>query len=295
MLFRSGKKIGPLLLENLVFNHIFFTGSAETGKWIMEMASKNLTPVTLELGGKCPAIVDSSARLNTIVQRIAWGKYFNAGQTCLAVDYLLVHEDVKDELIGKLISIIKDKYGDNPKQSPDYCRIVNKERTQKIVDLISDEDIMYGGRYDVDDSYIEPTIIEVKDLDSQIMKEEIFGPILPVIVWKEEKEILEIVRRNRYPLACYVFSENRKFIDYIHQNIEFGGGCVNNVLIHYANTHFGFGGVMNSGFGKYHGQQSFEVFSNAKSVLSSASIFDFHFWYPPYTNTKLGIIKRVLG
>lgn len=291
----EGKKIGPLLLENLVFNHIFFTGSAETGKWIMEMASKNLTPVTLELGGKCPAIVDSSARLNTIVQRIAWGKYFNAGQTCLAVDYLLVHEDVKDELVGKLISIIKDKYGDNPKQSPDYCRIVNKERTQKIVDLISDEDIMYGGRYDVDDSYIEPTIIEVKDLDSQIMKEEIFGPILPVIVWKEEKEILEIVRRNRYPLACYVFSENRKFIDYIHQNIEFGGGCVNNVLIHYANTHFGFGGVMNSGFGKYHGQQSFEVFSNAKSVLSSASIFDFHFWYPPYTDTKLGIIKRVLG
>lgn len=290
-----GSEIGQLLLENLVFNHIFFTGSANTGKWIMEKAAKNLTPVTLELGGKCPAIIDRTARINTITQRIVWGKLFNAGQTCLAVDYVLVHEDLKSAFITKFKQEIESRYGRDIAQSPDYSRLVNQERTKKIVSLIEGENIIYGGQFDIENCYIAPTIIEVDNLDSPIMKEEIFGPILPVITWKEEREIVEIVRRNRYPLACYVFSENKIFIDYIHQNIEFGGGCINNTIVHYANPHFGFGGVMSSGFGKYHGEQSFDTFSNAKPVLSSASMIDVHIWNPPYTDLKYNMIKKFLG
>lgn len=291
----DGREIGHLLLDNLVFNHIFFTGSASTGKWIMEKAAKNLTPVTLELGGKCPVIVDNSARINTITKRIVWGKFFNAGQTCLAVDYILVHKDVKDKLIAQLIKEIQTIYGNNAELSPDYCRIVNQERTEKIVNLMDGQDILYGGKYNIEECYIEPTVLDVNNMDSRIMQEEIFGPLLPIVTWKDESEVIEIVRKNRYPLACYVFSEHKKFINFIHQNIEFGGGCVNNVLVHYANTNVGFGGVMTSGFGKYHGPHSFETFSNAKPVLSSFSLADLHIWYPPYSDTKLKVIKKVLG
>lgn len=291
----EGKEIGQLLLDNLVFNHIFFTGSANTGKWIMEKAAKNLSPVTLELGGKCPAIIDNSARINTITQRIVWGKLFNAGQTCLAVDYVLVHEDRKDDFISKFKQEVEDRYGDDIANSQDYSRIVNQERTRNIISLLENQKIIYGGQYDIDACFIAPTLVEVNNLDNKIMQEEIFGPVLPVIAWKNEKEIIEIVRRNRYPLACYVFSENKRFIDFIHQNIEFGGGCVNNTIVHYANSYVGFGGVMKSGFGKYHGRQSFETFSNAKPILSSATMIDVHIWNPPYKEIKYKIIKKFLG
>ncbi len=291
----NGKEMGTLLLQNFVFNHIFFTGSATTGRWIMEQAAKNLTPVTLELGGKCPAIVDNTARINTIAQRIVWAKFFNAGQTCLAVDYVLVHEDMKDKLIAKIVKEIQKKYGENIVASPDFSRIVNRERTEKIVSLMKGEKVIFGGNYDIDKCYIEPTIIEVSNLNSEIMQEEIFGPVLPIVTWKERSEMLEIVRKNRYPLASYIFSENKSFIDFSLQHIESGGSCVNNAIIHYANPHFGFGGVMTSGLGRYHGQYSFAAFSHAKPVLSSASFIDLHVWYPPYTDLKLNTIKKVLG
>lgn len=291
----DGRIIGPMLLDNFVFNHIFFTGSAKTGKWIMAKAAEHLTPVTLELGGKCPAIVDDSARINSIVKRIVWSKLFNAGQTCLAIDYLLVHEKVKEKLVAKIISLIKAWYGTDIATSPDYCRIVNKERAAKIISLMEGEKIIFGGNYNLEDRFIEPTLIEVNNLDSPIMKEEIFGPLLPIMTWSNKEDIVRIVRKNRYPLACYVFSENEEMINYVHNNIEFGGGCVNDGIIHFANNHFGFGGVMSSGMGRYHGQSSFETFSHAKPILKSMSMVDTHIWYPPYTDGKLNLMKKVMG
>jgi aldehyde dehydrogenase (NAD+) len=291
----EGKAMGEMLLENFVFNHIFFTGSASTGKWILSKAAQNLTPVTLELGGKCPAIIDDSARLSTTVGRIVWAKYFNAGQTCLAIDHVFVHESIKDMFIDACKKEIINKFGSDPSQSQDFCRIVNSERTQNIVKLLEGQKILHGGKFDVKSCYIEPTIVEVTDINAPIMCEEIFGPILPVIFWKNQEDVKTMIRRNRYPLACYVFSERKKFIEFFHRNIEFGGGCVNNAMAHYGNSHFGFGGVMSSGMGKYHGTNSFETFSNAKPILEAVSLIDLHIWYPPYSDKKLSIIRRVVG
>lgn len=291
----EGVIMGEMLLENFVFNHIFFTGSANTGKWIMSKAAKNLTPVTLELGGKCPAIIDGSARMNTTVGRVVWAKYFNAGQTCLAIDHILVHESVKDKFVELCKAEIAKKFGSEPSQSKDYCRIVNSNRTERIVSLLEGQKVLHGGKYNINDCFIEPTIVEVTDLDAPIMNEEIFGPIMPIITWKNQDEVKTIIRRNRYPLACYIFSERKKFIDYFHRNIEFGGGCINNAMAHYANSYFGFGGVMGSGMGKYHGIQSFDTFSNAKPILDAVSLVDLHIWYPPYSDQKLALIKKVVG
>jgi aldehyde dehydrogenase (NAD+) len=291
----EGKVMGELLLSNFTFNHIFFTGSANTGKWIMAQASKTLTPVTLELGGKCPAIIDDSARLNVAVTRIVWAKFFNAGQTCLSTDYILVHESIKEDFIKRAIAEIRKNYGDDPQQSKDYCRIVNPERTAKIVSLLESGEIIYGGKYDINSSYIEPTILFVDNMDSKIMTEEIFGPIMPIVIWKEKEELLNIIRKNRYPLACYIFSENQSFINYVIQNVEFGGGCVNNALAHYGNSYFPFGGVMNSGMGQYHGKNSFVTFSHAKPILESMTLLDLHIWYPPYTERKRKLVEKIVG
>ncbi len=291
----EGSVMGEMLLENFVFNHIFFTGSANTGKWILAKAAKNLTPVTLELGGKCPAIIDESARMNTTAGRIVWAKYFNAGQTCLAIDHVLVHERVKDKFVELCKAEIAKKFGSEPEQSKDYCRIVNTTRTKRIVNLLEGQKILHGGQYNIEECYIEPTIVEVSDMDAPIMKEEIFGPIMPIITWNNQDELKNIIRNNRYPLACYIFSERKKFIDYFHRHIEFGGGCINNAMAHYANSYFGFGGVMSSGMGKYHGVHSFETFSNAKPILDAVSLVDLHIWYPPYSDRKLSLIKSVVG
>lgn len=291
----DGKTIGELLLSNFTFNHIFFTGSVNTGKWIMQQAARTLTPVTLELGGKCPAIVDESAKIKTTIRRIVWAKFFNAGQTCLSTDHVLVHESIKDEFIKGVVTSIKEIYGEDPMLSKDFGRIVNPERTKKIISYLESGEVIYGGQYDIAQSYLAPTVMHVKNLDSPIMNEEIFGPIMPIIVWKTKEDLLAIIRRNRYPLACYIFSEKKSFINYIIQNVEFGGGCVNNALTHFGNNLLPFGGVMYSGMGSYHGKYSFYTFSHAKPVLSSASLVDLHIWYPPYTDMKRKIIERVVG
>lgn len=291
----EGKMMGEMMLQNFVFNHIFFTGSANTGKWIMEQAAKNLTSVTLELGGKCPAIIDSSARLEVTIQRILWAKFFNAGQTCLSVDYVLVHRSISDKFINGLKDAITKTYGLDASTSKDYCRIVNSERTKRLTQFLENGEIIFGGKYDIEGCYLGPTLIKVTDMDSHIMKEEIFGPILPILVWDKIEDVVRVVRKNRYPLACYIFSEDSNFIDNIIQKVEFGGGCINNALAHFGNSHFPFGGVMTSGIGKYHGHKSFESFSNAKPILNSMSMFDLHIWYPPYTETKTKIIEKVIG
>ncbi|MBK8349867.1 MAG: aldehyde dehydrogenase family protein [Saprospiraceae bacterium] len=291
----DGKTMGEMLLSHFTFNHIFFTGSAATGRWIMEKAARTLTPVTLELGGKCPAIVDTSARIDIAINRISWAKYFNCGQTCLSPDYILVHASIKDKFLQGVVQKISQFYGSDPQKSPDYGRIVNRERTSKILSYLEQGKIYHGGSSDMEDSYIEPTVILVDDLDKPIMKEEIFGPLMVVIAWKNKEDLVKIIRMNRYPLACYIFAEDSRLIDYLVEKIEFGGGCINNALAHYGNSHLPFGGVMNSGFGRYHGKYSFEAFSNAKPILNSMSVADLHIWYPPYTDTKFSLVDKIVG
>ena len=290
----EGRVIGELLLDNFTFNHIFFTGSPNVGKWIMEKASKTLTPVTLELGGKSPTIIDKTANLKVALNRIVWAKFFNCGQTCTSPDYILVHKDIKDDFLKGLVTKIKEFYGDDPQQSPFYPRMVNKTRFDVVSNYLTQGRLITGGRVDRDDNYIEPSVIELDNLDVPIMKEEIFGPIMPIITWSDKSEILSLVRKNRYPLTCYIFSEDKNLIDYIIKNIEFGSGCVNDTMAQFANSHFPFGGIQTSGIGKYHGKYSFDTFSNLKPILTASTWIDPDLRYPPHTSFKMKLAKWFL-
>ncbi len=287
----EGRAIGELLLDNFTFNHIFFTGSPNVGKWVMEKAAKTLTPVTLELGGKSPTIIDKTANLKVAINRIVWAKFFNCGQTCTSPDYILVHEDIKDEFLKGIIAKIKEFYGDDPQQSPFYPRMVNKTRFDAVSKYLTQGKLISGGRVDPLDNYIEPSVIEIDNLDVPVMKEEIFGPIMPIITWSDKSEILSLVRKNRYPLTCYVFSEDKALIDFVIKNIEFGSGCINDTMAQFANSHFPFGGVQTSGIGKYHGKYSFDTFSNLKPILTTSTWIDPDLRYPPYTSFKMKLAK----
>lgn len=289
-----GSTVVPELIEKYHFNHIFFTGSQNVGKEIMRLASQHLTSVTLELGGKSPAIVYKDANIKLAAKRIASGKYYNAGQTCIAPDYLLVHEDVKEELVEKLIEYIKVFYGENAQESEDYGRIINRTRFNKLVSFLDDSEIIYGAASKANELYIEPTLVECNDITSPIMQEEIFGPILPVITYKKINEVVEIVRANRYPLALYLFTNDKKIKNYIIETVEFGGGCINNTLLHLLNYRIPFGGVGESGMGSYHGKHSFVTFSNYKGLLKSHNRIDIPLRYPPYEESKFKIVKKIM-
>ena len=289
-----GSTVIPNLIENYSFNHIFFTGSPNIGKEILRLASYHLTPVTLELGGKSPAIVHKDANLSLAAKRIVAGKYYNAGQTCICPDYLLVHQDIKEELLEYLIRYVKEFYGQNPKDSEDYGRIINKNRFNTLIDYLNDGDIIFGGDRDIDDLYIEPTILECEDMNSSIMKEEIFGPILPILTYKEIDEVLDIVRKNRYPLALYLFTVDREVEKFIIDKVEFGGGCINNSLLHILSPNMPFGGVGNSGMGSYHGKYSFDIFTHYKSILKSHKQIDVPLRYPPYNGKNLALVKKIM-
>lgn len=289
-----GSIVVPELIRNYRFNHIFFTGSQSVGKEIMRLASEHLTPVTLELGGKSPAIVHKDANLKLAAKRIASGRYYNAGQTCIAPDYLLVHEDVKTELVAYLIDHIKNFYGENAQESKYYGRIINKSRFETLLKFLDDAEIIYGGASDLDELYIEPTLIDCEDLKTPIMQEEIFGPILPIITYQDINEVVDVVRVNRYPLALYLFTKDRKIEKYIIDAIEFGGGCINNTLLHLLNYRIPFGGVGDSGIGNYHGEHSFATFSNYKGILKSHNRIDVPLRYPPYEERKYKIVKRIM-
>jgi len=256
------------------------------------MASKHLTPVTLELGGKSPVIVDKNINIDVAARRITWAKYFNAGQTCVCPDYLLIHEDIKDEFVGKIIANIKEFYGENPEESEHLTYIVNQKRFNTLVGYLDGVNILHGGQYNESKRYIAPTIVDQVPESHSIMNEEIFGPILPVLTFKNIKEVLPVIRRHRYPLACYTFTNSKNVERYIIQNIEFGGGCINNALTHLANPALPFGGVGNSGMGMYHGKYSFDVFSHFKSILKTSSAIDPALRYPPYTKSKRKWITR---
>jgi aldehyde dehydrogenase (NAD+) len=276
------------------FDKIFFTGSAEVGRIVMQAGVAHLTPVTLELGGKSPAIVDETANLRVAACRIAQGKFFNAGQTCVAPDYVLVHEKVRDALLNELVKAVKEFYGDDPQQSEEYARIINTKQFDTIVEYLKDGEIVHGGRSDRNDRYIEPTLLKNVSPEKPVMQNEIFGPILPVLTFKTIDEALLFVQKREKPLAFYIFSENRKTIDHVLANSTSGGACVNETINHLVVPGLPFGGVGNSGMGKYHGEWGFREFSNARAVLDHDTSFDPALRYPPYTGDKLPRMKKLM-
>jgi aldehyde dehydrogenase (NAD+) len=287
-----GAEVIPRLINGFRFNHIFFTGSTGVGQKIMEMAAKKLVPVTLELGGKSPCIVDTSANLDYAAKKIAWSKLMNAGQTCVAPDYILVHESIKDELTSKVKSNFYKMLGDDPSSSEDYGKIINKKRFRKLISYLNEGKIVSGGRYDEDKLYIEPTLIENVSIQDQLMKEEIFGPILPIITYKTKEEVLDWVDKNPFPLSIYIYAENKNVQDFYISRLRFGGCSINNGLIHLGNPNLPFGGVGPSGTGQYHGKYGFDTFTRPKAVLYSRSWFDLPMWYAPFGN-KVKLLRAI--
>lgn len=288
----GGKETVSLLLDK-PFDYIFFTGSVRVGKLVMQKAAQHLTPVTLELGGKSPCIVDSDAKLKLAAKRIVWGKFLNAGQTCVAPDYLCVHKSVKDELLKLIINEIRVQFGENVRNSEDYPRIVNKSSLERLSGYLNDGKIYYGGNIDEDNLYMEPTLIIKPDLNSSLMSDEIFGPILPILVYEDLDNVIKFINHREKPLALYYFSESKKKIKYVLTSTTSGGVTINDTIIHVANPNLPFGGVGNSGVGKYHGKESFETFTHNKSVMKRGTFIEFNIRFAPYKN-KLNLVKRIM-
>lgn len=288
----GGSKEVDLLLENCRFDHIFFTGSAKVGREIMMKAARNLTPVTLELGGKSPAIVWEDANIDHAAKTITWAKFYNGGQTCIAVDYLLIHEDVKNEFIEKMKEYIKLFYGEYGDEN--ISRIIDENRFNRLTELMKKGNILIGGKADRERLFIFPTVIDGISIEDEIMKEEIFGPILPVITVETVENIMEVVEKNPYPLSLYVFTENKDLEKRIIDSVRFGGGCINDAISHFANENLPFGGVGFSGIGRYHGKYSFDEFTHYKSVFEVNSKFNLNLKFPPYDDEKLKMARRFL-
>lgn len=277
------------------FDHIFFTGGTAVGRIIMEAAAKHLTPVTLELGGKSPTIVLADADIETAARKIAWGKFINAGQTCLAPDYVLVDERVRTRFVDALGRAIGNFYGDDPQASPDYARIITTRHFARLRGLMGPHAPRIGGRTDERDRYIAPTVIENVPLDDPLMREEIFGPLLPVLSVGSLDEALGIVRSMSKPLALYLFTGDRAAERRVIRETSSGAVCVNDVVIHVSNYRLPFGGVGESGMGAYHGQYSFEAFSHLKPVMKRTRLFDMPLRYPPYRGSAMNIVRRIFG
>ena len=272
------------------FDCIFFTGGSQIGKIIMEAASKHLTPVTLELGGKSPVIVNNDVPLDMTAKKIAWGKFLNAGQTCVAPDYILVHADIKDRLIERIGLYVKIFFGDNPETSPDYPRIINIKHFNRIKDLLKNTTIVFGGFTNEKQLYISPTVVKDVSLSHPVMKEEIFGPVLPVIEFSKIDDAVSIVRGMSKPLALYLFTSSKEVERKILSEISSGGVMINDTIVHIANHHLPFGGVGLSGMGAYHGKTGFDSFSHVKSVMRGSRFINLPLRYPPYKN-KLKLLK----
>ncbi|HOU83736.1 MAG TPA: aldehyde dehydrogenase [Spirochaetota bacterium] len=290
----GGREVSEALLDEK-FDYIFYTGGEAVGKIVMRKASENLTPVTLELGGKSPCIVDKTADIDLSAKRIVWGKFLNAGQTCVAPDYILVDECVSAELKERMVHYIKKFYGNEPRRSSDYARIINERHTARLVGLMKDCSIYFGGDYDEKEKYISPTIIDSPSWESPVMNEEIFGPLLPVINYSDLDAVLDIIRNRPKPLALYLFSKNRKTERKIMMTVSFGSGAVNDTIINAGSAYIPFGGVGSSGMGSYHGVKSFETFTHYKGVIKKSNAVDVNLRYPPYTDKKLKMLKKILG
>lgn len=291
----EGEKETTSALIHSPFDYIFFTGSVPVGKIVMEAASKNLVPVTLELGGKSPTIVDKTAKLNVAAKRILWGKLSNAGQTCIAPDYVIVHSSVKQEFITELKKVVVEFYGDNPKESPDFGRMINHKQFDRLAAIIDkDRDkIIYGGGCNREDLYIEPTLIDNVTWEEAAMAEEIFGPILPIMEYEILDSVIAMINEKPKPLAVYVFTEDKNVAKDVMSRISFGGGCVNDTISHVASPYVPFGGVGSSGLGGYHGRYSFDTFSHKKSILKKGTKLKLELAFPPYKD-KVKLAKRFL-
>ncbi|UHO40009.1 aldehyde dehydrogenase [Chryseobacterium capnotolerans] len=279
-------------LLKLKFDKIFFTGSTKVGKIIYKAAAEHLTPVVLELGGKSPAIVTKNANLEIAAKRIVWGKFLNAGQTCVAPDYLLVDESIQEQFLEMLRKYSREfKYSADSEQ---YTRIINQRNFQRLIHLIDQEKIYFGGNFDEENRYIEPTILHNIDWKDPIMEEEIFGPLLPVISFSNYNIALNAVLELEKPLAAYLFTNNAEEKENFTQRLSFGGGCINDVVMHLSNDNLPFGGVGNSGIGNYHGKFGFAAFSHQKAILEKATWGEPNIKYPPYSEKKLSWIKKLL-
>ena len=289
---QGGREENRTLLEQ-PFDYIFFTGGIAVGKLVMEKAAQHLTPVSLELGGKSPCIVDESADIPLTARRLAFGKFLNAGQTCVAPDYVLVHRSVQDALTAALKKEIAAFFGDDPLACPDYPRIVNEKHYQRLLGLMDGAEILFGGRYD-GSGRISPTLLGNIDGDSPCMQEEIFGPLLPILPFEELDEAESFVRSRPKPLALYLFTRNRRVETRLLSSLSFGGGCVNDTIIHLATSRMGFGGVGASGMGSYHGRHSFDTFTHEKSMVKKSLLLDLPIRYHPYTSRHFQLLKRFL-
>lgn len=290
----DGGAVVNSMMDTFRFDHLFYTGSIAVGKLVYKKAAEQLIPVTLELGGKSPCVVEEDANLEVAARRIAFGKFLNVGQTCIAPDYLLLHRSIKDAFIHALKKSIEKLYGAQPEQSYDYGRIINQKRFDTLTAYLKDATILHGGDFNREQLYIAPTIIENTGTDAAIMKEEIFGPILPVFTFDSYEEAAALIDKNPNPLAFYVFAADGKKQQQWIKNTAFGGGCINNTLVQFANSALPLGGVGNSGLGKYHGKFTFDELTRLKPVMKSATWIDPSIKYPPYKN-KLGFFKRILG
>jgi aldehyde dehydrogenase (NAD+) len=276
------------------FDHIFFTGGTAIGKIVMAAAAKHLTSVTLELGGKSPCIIDSQINLEYTVKRIVWGKFINAGQTCIAPDYVLVDHKIKKDFIDSIKKCLTEFYGDNPATSPDYARIINRKQFDRLTHLLKDSEIIIGGETNPEELYIAPTVIDHVSVNHPVMQEEIFGPILPILEYKDITEAIAFINSQPKPLALYLFTENQNLQKQILEQTSSGGVCLNDTIMQVGVSSLPFGGVGDSGIGSYHGKASFDTFSHYKSVLKNSFRFDLNWRYAPYKD-KLAALKRFLG
>jgi aldehyde dehydrogenase (NAD+) len=289
----EGASLVPEMMNGFRFDHVFYTGSTQVGKIIYEMAAKKLVPVTLELGGKSPCVIEDDARLSVAARRIAMTKFSNAGQMCVAPDYILVHQSVKEPFVLELKKAISQFFSMDPASSDNYGKIINEKQFNRLMKYLREGRVSYGGRYDASLLYIEPTIIEDIPLETAVMGEEIFGPLLPVIPFNSFEEAKRIIERNRDPLAFYLFTESREKEEQWIAQVRFGGGCINNASWHLTNFNLPFGGRGNSGIGAYHGKFSFDVFSHQKAVMKTPTWFDPKLKYPPFKG-KLKLFKKII-
>jgi aldehyde dehydrogenase (NAD+) len=293
VLIRGEHSLSDYLL-NYTFDYIFFTGSTAVGKKVMTKAAENLTPVTLELGGKNPCVVAADASLDYAARRIASGKFINAGQTCIAPDYLLIDAKVKDRFLELLVNEIKSFYGENPADSRDYCRMINPEKAARMESFMKNGKIITGGKTDIEKCYVAPTIITSVKPDDPVMQGEIFGPVLPVITFTDFNEVYSIISRHPKSLAAYIFTGSKKLAREFLAGTQSGSAAVNDTVMQVASPYLPFGGVGASGMGRYHGRKSFETFSNMRAVMEKSNLVDIFVRYPPYTNFKKKALKFLM-
>lgn len=291
--FKGSTDVTNALLEQR-FDHIFFTGSPRVGRIVMAAAAKHLTKVTLELGGKSPTIVHKDANLSVAARRILAGKMLNAGQTCVAPDHVHVHEDIKDAFEQTMVATLREFYGDNPAESPDLGRMINERHFDRVAALIDHDKLLTGGETDRAQKYIAPTLLRDVSMDDPVMQEEIFGPVLPMMTYRSIEELVANLKKlPEHPLALYLFTASAQVERQILDSTQFGGGCINNTVMHVANPNLPFGGVGESGMGAYHGKNSFDVFSHQRSILKATTLFDISFRYAPYKN-KVQLLRKMI-